>query len=69
MCSAKEPLQDRWQRILDDPDHALLWQAVNWRGEVSRVSPLALEVSPAVDLESRLYSNGVFNSPGVLEQV
>ncbi|CAL4124081.1 unnamed protein product, partial [Meganyctiphanes norvegica] len=53
--------QGRWDRILGEDDQSKLWQAINWRGEITDVH--SVEESKPTDEIFKYHFEGIFNPP------
>ncbi len=51
----------RWERMLEDNDHAKLWQAINWRGELTECDN-SNDSKPSDDT-FKTYFGEIFNPP------
>ena len=55
--------QCRWQRILENKDQAKLWQAINWRGEITET--YTSDNSPS-DVVFKDHFEEIFNPPNTV---
>ena len=57
--------QDRWQQLLKDGNHARIWQALNWKEEVSQASHPAHDITQPSDVDFQIHFSEIFNPPDV----